>query len=378
MTKRVLFPLIGFLLATQAVVLAATYRVTPQDDWFSKLSGAGLRPGDELILAPGTYSDRRLLKVSHRGTAASPIVIRGERGAVIRRPDARQNTINLAGASHLVLRDLEITGGASGIRIFAEGGSPASHITLENLHIHHIGGVAITCNHEGNVYRGMIFRRNHIHHTGGHGEGFYLGCNNRADGSTPGYITGAIIEGNHIHDLNGGNISQGDGIEIKDGSYGNLVRHNVIHDTKYPGITAYGTDGREPNVLEGNLIWNTGDSGIQVAGEARVNHNIIARAGANGIRSKPHQSAVPVNLVIEDNTVLEGRDSDIRISGPHHGGMVVRRNRIRAGSLRVEPRAGVEMVQNGENATGARAFNPALAPAWNPPARFFLRGSLTR
>lgn len=359
---------LAFLLLSSASPRGATYRVTPDEDWFSKLSGTGLKPGDELVLGPGCYTDGRMLQVSHRGLPDKAITIRGEMGAVIRRPDARQNTINLVGARHVILRDLEITGGAAGIRIYAGGGVAAEHITLQNLHIHHIGGVGVTCNHEGNVYLGMVFRHNHIHHTGGHGEAFYLGCNNRADGSTPGHIAGALIEGNYIHDLNGPDISQGDGIELKDGSWGNVVRHNVIHDTRYPGITAYGTDGREPNVIEDNLVWSTGDNGIQVAAEARIRHNIIVKAGGDGIRSQPHQSAVPGDLVIEHNTVLTSAQSDIRISAPHRGGITLRLNRIRAGALRLEAKEGVETERNGPESTGARKFDRSMTPAWISPA----------
>jgi hypothetical protein len=96
------------------------------------------------------------------------------------------------------------------------------------MHIHHVGGVAVTANSPGNAYEGLVFRRNHIHHTSGHGEGFYLGCNNKSDGSTAGYMFNSLVEQNYIHDLNGPNISQGDGVEIKDGSYNNIVRDNVL------------------------------------------------------------------------------------------------------------------------------------------------------
>ena len=37
---------------------------------------------------------------------------------------------------------------------------------------------------------------NHIHHTSGHGEGFYLGTNNKPDGSTAGYMFDSLVEGN--------------------------------------------------------------------------------------------------------------------------------------------------------------------------------------
>ena len=353
-------------------VNAATHQVTPQDEWFKLLSGNGLNPGDELVLTAGTYSDPRLLKISHQGTKENPIIIRGEKGTVFQRPDQRQNSINIVGAQHLILRNLEITGGASGIRIYATGQMAASHITLENLHLHHIGGVGVTCNHDGNIYRGMVFRNNHIHHTGGHGEALYLGCNNKSDGTTPGYITGAIIEGNYIHHLNGPKISQGDGIELKDGSHGNMIRFNVIHDTRYPGITAYGTDGRSPNIIENNLIWNTGDNGIQVASEAIVRNNIISRAGGAGIRSMPHQSALPGDLLIEHNTFVSSRQSDIRISGNTGSPINIINNRIRSSSLRIENEKGIQKNNNSQAAKGAVPFAPKRVPAWTPDPTFHL------
>ena len=71
----------------------------------------------------------------------------------------------------------------------------------------------------------------------------------------------SLIEGNYIHNTNGPSVAQGDGIEIKEGSYGNIVRDNVIHDTNYPGIITYSTVGNgPPNVLEGNVVWNSDDT----------------------------------------------------------------------------------------------------------------------
>ena len=301
-----------------------TIEVGPGDDWFAVLHGGGLKPGDEVVLAAGVYSDRRRLEMNHRGTAAGGITIRAADGAevVLRRPDARQNTINMHGCRHLTLRGFEITGGSAGIRIGKQGDQMSGFLTFEALHIHHIGGVAITANHEGNVYERLVFRGNHIHHTGGHGEAFYLGCNNAADGSTPGYVFDCLVEGNYIHDLKGGTVSQGDGVEIKDGSYGNTVRDNVIHDTKFPGVTVYGTDGKAPNIVEGNIIWNTGDNGIQAAADAVLRGNYIFDFGGDGIHCRTHQSAEPGNLAIEGNVIVSrgrGGKTGLRIISPKSG-----------------------------------------------------------
>ncbi len=291
---------------------AAVFDVGPEDDWFELLSRRTLNPGDEIVLRQGVYSDGRLLAIRHSGTAGRPIIIRAAAGAevVFRRPDAKQNTMNLLGTQHLHLRGIEITGGSSGIRIGPDGDRQAGDVVIEAMHIHHVGGPAITCNHVGGIYQRMTFRRNHIHHTTGHAEGFYLGGN---DASA--ILSDSIVESNYIHHLNGPDVSQGDGIEIKQGSYGNRIVGNIIHDTGYPGVTVYGTRGEAINVIENNLIWNTGDHGIQAAADAVVKNNFISGASGCGIYSREHQAAVPDRLRIEANHVVGSGDAAVRIIG---------------------------------------------------------------
>ena len=321
--------LLLFLLSCLAS--SRTIILSPQSkEWFQTLSGPSLSPGDEIILRAGTYSDPRRLEISQRGLPRKPIVIRSENGArvVIKRPDARQNALNLAGCQHLVIRDLEITGGDSAIRIGKKAGHRAKFITLENLHIHDIGGVAVTANYGGEIYESLTFRHNHIHHTGGHGEAFYLGSNSKPDGSTNGYIFNSVIENNYIHDLKGGTVTQGDGIELKDGSYGNIIRDNVIHDTNYPGIIVYDTDGKAPNIIEGNVIWNSGDHGIQAAADAIIRNNVIFETKGEGIYCRNHQSAIVGNLTIVHNTILS--EKSIRVVAPEKfsGPVVVANNAL--------------------------------------------------
>lgn len=290
---------------------AKTVALTPEDNWFEVLSGSSLKPGDEVALQPGTYSDPRRLVIRHSGAPGKPITIRAAgQGVVFRRPNARQNTFNLEGCQYLQLIGFEITGGAAAIRIQQRNGRQPSDVLLDRLHIHHIGGVAVTCNQTGSEYRRMNFRGLHIHHTAGHGEGFYLGGN---DASA--IFADSLVENNYIHHLNGDAVSQGDGIEIKHGSFGNLITGNIIHDTNYPGITVYGTLGKSRNVIQGNLIWNTGDHGIQAAADSIIRKNFIANTKGCGIYSREHQSARPGNLRIENNKVIADGDPAIRIIG---------------------------------------------------------------
>ena len=293
----------------------AVYNLTPVDDWFSVLHGSALSPGDEVVLAAGTYSDSRRLSIGHQGTAAEPIIIRAATGAAvtITRPNANQNVINLEGARYLTLRGVEVTGGSTGIRIRENNaGADAKFLTIEDSLIHHVGGPAITANYENQTYEGMIFRRNEIHNTGGHGEGFYLGSNNNGSQFYDG-----LIENNYIHDLTSKKgVFQGDGIEIKDGSYNNTIRGNIIRNTDYPGVLVYSSNGHDQNVIEDNVIWAINNHGIQAGSDAIIRNNIIFNCDIDGIRSQDHQSAIPGNMEITGNTIFSygSGDAAIRIS----------------------------------------------------------------
>ena len=367
-----------FVITTSTIAYAAEYHLSPDDDWFLTLNGSHLQPGDEIILADGIYSDSRKLKISHRGATEAPIVIRSENHgkAVLTRPDARQNTVNIVGAQHVVLRGLEITGGSMGIRIGSKdiGGikQQAEFITIENCHIHHTGDAAITANFRGDINTGHKYLNNEIHHTGGTGEGFYLGSNNDGAGNTTAVFRDSLIEGNYIHHLDGPTISQGDGIEIKDGSYNNIIRDNVIHNINYPGILVYGTDGNAPNIIEGNVIWSSGDNGIQAAADAVITNNIILDSAGSGIHSQNHQSAISGNLAIVHNTVINraGR-SAIRVNRPAggvlDGPVVIANNALYAMdsgvALRLQNLPGFTISGN----VGVGGAQPAQSVnAWNP------------
>lgn len=259
-----------------------------------------LRPGDTLIVHAGTYSDTGRISISVRGTTAAPVMIKGADGEALplitRAASAPiQNTINIEGATHLRITRLEISGnGGDGINL---SGSP-SFITLDNLEIHDID---VGVNFRSSM-SDITVRHNHIHHTGqngGTGEGMYVGCNDATC-----VVSRALIENNWIHDTQ--NSTQGDGIEVKHGSHSNIVRDNVIYNTGYPCVLVYGTVGQPANVVEGNVMWNCGDSGIQAAADAIIRNNIILEGPGNGFNSQPHQGATPSNLQFVHNTVVGG------------------------------------------------------------------------
>ncbi len=284
-----------------------------QEEEFEAVANS-LQPGDELILHGGVYSQTGRRALTIRGTADTPVVIRAAEGEspLLTRPAEdidKYNNIEFIDCAHLVIRGLKFKGGNSGIR-FIRG----HHVTLEDCEICETGNNALTMN-SGDC-DAFTIRRNHIHHTGlsdagpTEGEGMYIGCH---DGSC--VTTNSLIEGNYIHHTRSTSDGGNDGIEIKRGSWGNVVRDNVIHDTnlgrRYPGIFVYG-GGKQRNVVERNAIWAAGE-GIQVVSDAIIRNNIIFNCSATGITATPHAAVPEVrNVTIVNNTIV-GHPTGVRI-----------------------------------------------------------------
>ena len=292
-----------------SAVTGGNYEIHPatanSEEEFERLANA-LKPGDELVLHGGEYSQKNRRAVTANGTAEAPIVIRAAEGQspLLTRPAEqidRYNNIEFVDCSYLIIRRLRFRGGSSGVR-FIRG----HHITFEDCEVFETGNNALTMN-SGDC-DSFIIRRNHLHHTGlsttrpTEGEGMYIGCH---DGSC--ITTNTLVEGNYIHHLRSTSDGGNDGIEIKAGSYGNIVRDNVIHDTnigrQYPGIFVYG-GGPGINIVESNAIWNAGE-GIQVVSDAIVRNNIIFNCSVTGITAAPHVAVRQMrNVTIVNNTVV--------------------------------------------------------------------------
>jgi len=254
-----------------------------------------LMPGDVVRVGGGTWSSANAFRIDARGTAAAPIWILAKSGEtpVITRPDASQNALEIGtggGARYLCLRGFEITGGDIALRLH-----DCQNVWLDQCHVHDCPQNAITANsHDVDA---LYFTRNEVHNTGGTGEGFYIGGN---DGSV--IASRCVIALNHVHDTGG---FQGDGIELKQGSWGNWIAENTVHDTPYPCILVYGTGGRPRNVIERNVCWHSGDNVMQVQGEALVRNNALFD-GAIAFHSGDHQGQTRELVVVHNTFVNEG------------------------------------------------------------------------
>ena len=274
-----------------------------------------LQPGDKLEIAAGTYSVERMWDVRVSGTREAPIWITAAEGAavIITRPDAKQNLINIGQGgpvAFLCLRGLEFTGGSHGMRL-----GHCSDVWIDQCHIHHTGQVCLSAN-SADTQR-LFLTRNHIHHGDGHAEGMYLGANNGEH-----IMSESVIALNHIHDCRG---DQGDGIEVKQGSWGNWIIENHIHDTNYPCITVYGTAGKPVNIIERNLCYNSGDNVMQVQGEAIVRNNVLINGAGAGFASTDHQGKT-LNLQVIHNTILNSAHAFRGGSWNGREGMVLANN----------------------------------------------------
>ena len=352
-----------------------TFRVGPavagQDEEFERVANS-LGAGDELILSDGVYSQSGRRAVTVMGTAESPILIRAGEGArpVLTRPAGdmdRHNNIEFVDCSYLVVRGIHFEGGSCGVR-FIRG----HHVTFENCEISRTGNNALTMN-SGDC-DSFVIRGNHIHHTGlstrgpTEGEGMYIGAH---DGR---YVTtNTLVEGNYIHHLRGTSGGGNDGIEIKFGSWGNIVRDNVIHDTnigrQYPGIFVYG-GGKGINVVEGNVIWRAGE-GIQVVSDAIIRNNVILDCSVTGITAAPH-GAVPKmrNVKIVHNTIVNHRRG-VRIRWSKAEDMVFANNAVYCPKGMAIDAAGIDDATISSNCVAGR-----LGGAGIDGGRFIDGGSL--
>ena len=234
------------------------------------------------------------------GTPADPVVISGDGAATTKllRPNASQNMFDLSG-EHFVVRDLTLEGGAAGIRLEAT----TSNATFTDLIVHGTDAPAFMANTPGTSYTSLSIRNSEFYDTGGTGECLYLGCNN--NGCTMG---DSIVEFNYCHDTNDPFGGQGEGIDLKGGSFNVIVRHNVIENVAGKGIIAYANDDDPQNIIEANVVWNSGDVGIQATGDAVIRNNVVileTTDGVDAMAGSPSNQGLPNNLQFINNTVVK-------------------------------------------------------------------------
>lgn len=118
---------------------ADIYRVNDSTGFNRAVASA--KPGDQILLAPGEYSNNFFFRGVH-GATDRPIIIAAANPNRLPRLVGKSNPLHFSGASYLELRDLVITGSReNGLNIDDDNDpdKPAHHITLRNIIIKDIG-----------------------------------------------------------------------------------------------------------------------------------------------------------------------------------------------------------------------------------------------
>lgn len=349
-----------------------------------------LKPGDTLLLAPGNYgidangNDTAnvpgLPIFNLNGTAAAPITITG--------PDAgpkpvfygrsTHNTIRLANASYIVIRNLEVNGrDRGGFGVAAQG--LAHHITIEGLRIYGVGGdqQIVGISTTGSPTWNWVIRRNVIENAG---TGMYLGS---STGGSP-FVAG-VIENNLIVDSIGYNVQikhqtpwSNVPAGMPTGKTNTIIRHNVF--VKRSGYVS--PDGPRPNLLVGdqppsgpgsengfeiygNFFYQNPTEGLfQGEGNIAFYGNLMVNHAGTALRVQRHNGIVR-NVRIFGNTIV-ARDTGISVSGGASGfTQQVLGNAVFAGApISVAGAAASPAANVTDNYANAAAYlnNPTGAP----------------
>ena len=251
----------------------------------------GVQAGDLVIVRAGTYAGFDL-RIS--GTQANPIEFRAEAGVTVNTPNpvTINHGINLEGASWVVVQGFTVTGmPRAGIRAVLN-----HHVTMRGNTLNANGywgaftgfsdDVLIENNEASNsvnehgIYVSNsgdrpIIRHNHL--WGNRANGVHMNGDISQGGD--GIISGALVEGNVIHDngTGGGSAVNGDGVQSS------RFQNNLIYGNHAGGITLYQIDGGAPsinNVVAHNTIVQASDGRWAInisnaATGATVHNNIL-------------------------------------------------------------------------------------------------------
>lgn len=290
---------------------ATTYYLYPTNTtWASTIQN--LKAGDTAILSAGQFTLNQKFGLTLSGTAGARIVVKGAGASQTTiTQNANQNVMDVAG-TYFSFYNMTFTGGSRGVRLF----DTSSDVLFENVNIHHTQDTAFSANDAGKTYTRLTLRGMEVHHsaeagpTVATGECYYLGCqDNKCQ------VISSLVELNYCHDTTNAKPNWGSGIQLKTGSYDNIIRDNVIVNTLAPGILLYDDYQKGTNVVEGNVVMNTlSDNGIQVSSGVRVQNNIVINAHAAGIAVSTNQlqtAGVYHDVKIIHNTVYASGSADL-------------------------------------------------------------------
>ena len=281
------------LLLWSTLAFSASVEVSPVDDIVSLV--ASLSPGSEIVFTDGTYTLAEPLSVTAPGTAEAPIILRAKDGAtpIIEHSDGWVG-LYIYDSAYLTVKGLTFLG-ADGWEEMGDYGvyiEDSSNVTLSGLDV---GQFASTLLAIGGNNTAMTVSNNHLHDSLS-GSGISVGC---SDASC--WTEASTFSGNWIHALQGTSALA---MYFAPGNQGNSITDNVIHDTNYRGLRVDSTEYGDPNTVEGNVLWNVNEVGIDARGAARVRNNVVFNIDGLGIKSADNGRGTLDDVVISFNTVV--------------------------------------------------------------------------
>lgn len=243
------------------------------------------KPGDKILIAPGRYKTRLRFTAANSGTEAEPIVItaRDGPGTVVIDGSGGSIAVKFSGASHILMRALDVTG-ANYHGVFFDVG--AHHITLDGSRIYDNHARHPIDSHaevKGSGPRGrprhISITNNEIFHTthppGGNFQG--IDCN---------FCSDFLIADNYLHDIGQptaepfSHYDRGSCIQMKSVSIGTVIERNRF-ERCHIGIV-YGGEGMESpehvgGIVRDNVIVDSGEIGIAVVNvrDGKVTGNTV-------------------------------------------------------------------------------------------------------
>ena len=217
----------------------------------------------------------------------------------------RRNRVTGNELAHLAAGGIRLGGGAANAVVALRTGE---NLIADN-HLHHLGavfhaGVGILSQHAD---KNRIVH-NHVHHL------YYTGI---SVGWVWGYAESVsrdnLVEGNLIHDIGQGVLSDMGGIYLLGVSPGTVVRGNVVRDVEsfgYGGWGIYTDEGSTGITIENNLVTRTKSGGFHqhYGKENVIRNNVFALAREGQVmrsRAEPHTSfTFERNIVYADGTPL--------------------------------------------------------------------------
>ncbi|MBX4999664.1 RTX toxin [Rhizobium lentis] len=211
----------------------------------SEAMAADLKPGDEVVVRPGTYNES--INIDKDGSAAGDITLRSEvPGAALIRPPAGSYTAISVNANYVTIDGFDIKGGnGDGIE-----GNNVHHVSILNNKVHDSGESGIQFNYSDFVK--VIGNETYNNASSGwySGISLYENRNITGDTSTTGYRN--IVQNNISHNnvTKTGAHTDGNGIIIDD--------FQSTQTSGHPNYTF-------KTLVDNNLVYENGGKGIQVA-----------------------------------------------------------------------------------------------------------------